>query len=105
MHRTRLNYEQADKGVGALEEIADLIAPVLGWDDHTRSQEIGAYVARAEAEDAAAQELDDASAETVRLRAPDVAPMLDVEEARAKVDAGTKPGSPAGRGSSGPVGT
>ena len=33
MHRTRLNYEQADKGVGALEEIADLVAPVLGWDD------------------------------------------------------------------------
>jgi len=28
-----------------------------------------------------------------------------VDEARAKVDAGTKPGSPAGRGSSGPVGT
>jgi glycerol-3-phosphate dehydrogenase len=27
MHRTRLNYEQADKGVGALDEIADLIAP------------------------------------------------------------------------------
>ena len=72
MHRTRLNYEQADKGVGALEEIADLVAPVLGWDAHTRSQEIEAYRARAEAEDAAAQELDDAEAEKVRLRAADV---------------------------------
>jgi len=105
MHRTRLNYEQSDKGVGALEEIADLIAPVLGWDDHTRSQEIAAYAARAEAEDAAAQELDDESAEKVRLRAPDLAPMLAVDDAKAKVDAGTKPGSPAGKGSSGPVGT
>ena len=47
MHRTRLNYEQADKGVGALEEIADLVGPVLGWDDATRSKEIAAYVARA----------------------------------------------------------
>ena len=102
MHRTRLNYEQADKGVGALEEIADLVAPVLGWDAHTRSQEIEAYRARAEAEDAAAQELDDAEAVKVRLRAADVSPMLGEGAA---TGAGTKPGSPAGKGSSGPVGT
>lgn len=75
MHRTRLNYEQADRGVGALEEIADLVAPVLGWDDSARSREIEAYRARAEAEDAAAQEPDDASAEQVRLRAVDLAPL------------------------------
>ena len=105
MHRTRLNYEQADKGVGALDEIADLVAPVLGWDDATRSREIAAYVARAEAEDAAAQEPDDASAEKVRLRAADLAPMLAVDDAQEKVAAGTKPRSPAGKGSSGPVGT
>ena len=54
MHRTRLNYEQADKGVGALDEIADLVAPVLGWDAATRATEIDAYRARAEAEEAAA---------------------------------------------------
>ncbi|GEL95327.1 glycerol-3-phosphate dehydrogenase/oxidase [Cellulomonas composti] len=75
MHRTRLNYEQVDKGVGALEEIADLVAPVLGWDERTRSKEIEAYVARAEAEDAAAQELDDVAAVKARLRAVDLAPM------------------------------
>ena len=101
MHRTRLNYEQADKGVGALDEIADLVAPILGWDAHTRSQEIEAYRARAEAEDAAAQEQDDAEAEKVRLRASDVSPMIGDSSA----SAGTKPGSPAGKGSSGPVGT
>ncbi|MGN8247237.1 FAD-dependent oxidoreductase [Cellulomonas soli] len=75
MHRTRLNYEQADRGVGALEEIADLVAPVLGWDERTRSKEIEAYRARAEAEDAAALEPDDAAAEQVRLRAVDLAPL------------------------------
>jgi glycerol-3-phosphate dehydrogenase len=101
MHRTRLNYEQADKGVGALEEIADLVAPVLGWDEHTRSREIEAYRARAEAEDAAAQEPEDAEAVKVRLRAEDLSPMLR----EGSVPAGTKPGSPAGKGSSGPVGT
>ncbi|GAA3793622.1 glycerol-3-phosphate dehydrogenase/oxidase [Cellulomonas soli] len=75
MHRTRLNYEQADRGVGALEEIADLVAPVLGWDERTRSKEIEAYRARAEAEDAAGLEPDDAAAEQVRLRAVDLAPL------------------------------
>jgi glycerol-3-phosphate dehydrogenase len=77
MQRTRLNYEQADKGVGALEEIADLVAPVLGWDLERRATEIAAYRERAEAEDAAALEPDDASAETVRLRAAELAPLLD----------------------------
>ena len=35
MHRTRLDYEQADRGLGAIEEIADLVAPAarLGRDD------------------------------------------------------------------------
>ncbi|WP_449386260.1 FAD-dependent oxidoreductase [Cellulomonas soli] len=75
MHRTRLNYEQADRGVGALEEIADLVAPVLGWDEETRTREIAAYRARAEAEDAAALEPDDASAEQVRLQVTDLSPL------------------------------
>ncbi len=80
MHRTRLNYEQADKGVGALEEIADLVGPVLGWDDATRAREIQAYVERVQAEEAAALESDDASAEEVRLKAADLSPMVDVGE-------------------------
>lgn len=78
MHRTRLNYEQADKGVGALDEIADLLTPVLGWDAERRTTEIRAYRERAEAEDAAALEPDDASAEGVRLRAFELAPMTEL---------------------------
>jgi len=93
MHRTRLNYEQADKGTGALEEIADLIGPVLGWDAETRTREIEAYRARVQAENAAALEQDDASAERARLRAPEVAPLLDLVTSAA-VGGGTKPGSP-----------
>lgn len=96
MHRTRLNYEQLDKGVGALEEITDLIAPRLGWDAERRASEIDLYRSRAEAENAAADEPDDASAERVRLQAPDVAPFVDLTEpdaVPAAVGAGTKPGS------------
>lgn len=91
MHRTRLNYEQADKGVGALEVIADLVAPRLGWDAEHRQAEIDAYRARAEAEQAAAEQPDDASAQEARSRAADLAPLLPLDADR--VRAGHKPGS------------
>ena len=75
MHRTRLNYEQVDRGLGAIEEIADLIAPLLGWDQHTRTRELDAYRARAHAEAAAELQPDDATAEQVRLQATEIAPL------------------------------
>jgi glycerol-3-phosphate dehydrogenase len=91
MHRTRLNYEQADKGVGALDEIADLIAPRLGWDAATRTREIEAYRARAAAEHAAAEQPDDAAAQAARAAAPDLAPLVDLHTV--DVHGGHKPGS------------
>nr|WP_277813357.1 glycerol-3-phosphate dehydrogenase C-terminal domain-containing protein [Cellulosimicrobium sp. MM] len=72
LHRTRLNYEVPDRGLAALPEIAAVAAEILGWDDATRDAEIASYTARAEAEAAAEQEPDDASAERTRLEAPDV---------------------------------
>jgi glycerol-3-phosphate dehydrogenase len=78
MHRTRLNYEQADRGLGAIEEIADIVAPLLGWDAARRAEEVAAYTARAEAEAAAEHEPDDESAERTRLRAPDITPLREV---------------------------
>ena len=75
MHRTRLNYEIKDRGLAALPEIAALVGELLGWDDARREKEIAAYTARAEAEAAAEHEPDDGSAEEVRLRTPDIAPM------------------------------
>ncbi|WP_407319082.1 glycerol-3-phosphate dehydrogenase/oxidase [Isoptericola halotolerans] len=75
LRRTRLVYEVPDKGRAALDEIAEIAAPLLGWDDQARRSEIEAYQARADAEDAAARQTDDASAEEARSQAPDVAPM------------------------------
>lgn len=75
MYRTRLNYEQADRGLGATDEIADIMAPLLGWDDETRVREITAYRERAEAEAAAELQPDDESAEQVRLKATEIAPL------------------------------
>ncbi|WP_407343804.1 FAD-dependent oxidoreductase [Pengzhenrongella phosphoraccumulans] len=78
MHRTRLNYEQADRGVGALEEIADIMAPLLGWDKKTRTREVTVYRERAEAEAAAELEATDESAEKIRLEATEIAPLHDL---------------------------
>ena len=104
MHRTRLNYEQVDKGVGALEEIADLVAPRLGWDAATRAPEIDAYRQRADAENAAAQQPDDAAAQAARDVAEDLAPLVDLHTT--PVRPGTKPGSSAQTpASAGPAGT
>lgn len=79
LHRTRLNYEVLDRGLGALPEIADIAAPLLGWDDERKAAEIASYTARAAAEEAAEQEPDDASAERTRLAADDVAPLKPLD--------------------------
>ena len=104
MHRTRLNYEVADKGLAALDEIADIIAPRLGWDDATRAREIDAYQQRARAEFAAAEQGDDAAAQAARDAAEDLAPLLPLDGD--PVRPGTKPGSsPHTPAAAGPAGT
>ncbi|GAB3163521.1 glycerol-3-phosphate dehydrogenase/oxidase [Myceligenerans halotolerans] len=74
-HRTRLVYEVPDGALAAVDEIADVVAPLLGWDDATRTAETESWTARVRAEAAAAAEPDDAAAAVVRDRASDVAPM------------------------------
>ncbi|WP_256838678.1 glycerol-3-phosphate dehydrogenase/oxidase [Ornithinimicrobium faecis] len=76
--RTRLNYEAADRGQGALVEIAGLAGDVLGWDEERRQREVDAYRAQAAAEEQAALQPDDESAERVRSQAPDLTPMAHV---------------------------
>ena len=61
-HRTRLQYEQADAGLGAAQEIAALMAPHLGWDAATQSQEIENYALHVRAVSAASAMSQDADA-------------------------------------------
>lgn len=75
LHRTRLNYEMRDRGLAALPEIAALIGEALGWDEQRIAAEMASYTERARAEADAEREPDDAGAERVRLRTPDVAPL------------------------------
>lgn len=74
--RTRMVYEQSDKGLGAVPEIADLVAERLGWSAERRAAEIAAYRSRCEAQDRAVLQLDDAAAEAEQSRATDLAPLV-----------------------------
>ena len=75
LHRTRLVYEVADRGLAAMPEIVDIIAPILGWDDDRRQRETDSYTRRCEAERAAEEAPDDATGEQIRQQAPDIVPM------------------------------
>ena len=76
VHRTRLGYEQRDRGLAAVQEIADLVGERLGWEADRRGAEIESYRARCEAEESASFEHDDAEAEAVRRSAAEIAPMV-----------------------------
>lgn len=70
--RTRISIEAWDRGVEAAPIVADLMAVELGWDDERRQWEVDHYLRRVEAERASQEQPDDASADRVRLEAPDV---------------------------------
>jgi len=70
--RTRISIETPDRGIQASEEVAALVAPVLGWDDDTTNREVTHYRARVEAELQSQQKPDDRTADAARLGAPDV---------------------------------
>ncbi|MQY07546.1 glycerol-3-phosphate dehydrogenase/oxidase [Actinomadura macrotermitis] len=72
--RTRISIETWDRGVGAAQEAADLIAPVLGWSKKQRDREIEYYRKRIEAERASQAQEDDQEADARRRGAPDIVP-------------------------------
>ena len=52
------------------------MAPVLGWSEPSRRGEVEAYQARVDAERRSQTEPDDASAEKMRLEAPEVRDLI-----------------------------
>ena len=71
VRRTRISFESADRGTAAAPVVADLIAPILGWDARRRDAEVASYLARVSAERESNELPDDESAERVRLSVPD----------------------------------
>ena len=70
--RTRISIEAWDRGVSAAPVAAALMAGELGWDAARTAREVAHYLKRVEAERASQEQPDDASADRVRLEAPDV---------------------------------
>jgi len=70
--RTRISIEERDRGVRAALEVAELIAPVLGWSPETTREEVARYQRRVEAERASQAQADDSAADQVRRAAPDL---------------------------------
>jgi glycerol-3-phosphate dehydrogenase len=70
--RTRISIEAWDRGVGAAEAAARLMAPVLGWSEQEVEREVSVYLRRVQSERASQDQPDDESADKVRLEAPDI---------------------------------
>ena len=69
--RTRISIEAWDRGVSAAPVVAALMAAELGWDAARTEREVSTYLKRVEAERESQEQPDDASADRVRLAAPE----------------------------------
>ena len=74
--RTRISIEYPHRGLRCADAVADLMAPLLGWDAETRAREVAEYRRRVDAERASQVRFDDDSAQEVRTAAPEVRPFL-----------------------------
>ncbi|MDQ1570259.1 MAG: glycerol-3-phosphate dehydrogenase [Actinomycetota bacterium] len=70
--RTRISIETWDRGVSAAPVAAQLMGETLGWNQERFDAETANYLSRVAAERASQEEPDDASAERIRLEAPDI---------------------------------
>ncbi|MFD4292955.1 glycerol-3-phosphate dehydrogenase/oxidase [Rhodococcus sp. NPDC058532] len=69
--RMRISIEYPHRGVNCAEQVAELVAPVLGWDRAAIDREVATYRARVEAEIASQRQPDDQSADALRAAAPE----------------------------------
>jgi len=69
--RTHIAFEVPDRGLQAADEVARLMASVLGWDRDTVDAELAHYRGRLEAEAAAQALLSDADSDSARAHARD----------------------------------
>jgi glycerol-3-phosphate dehydrogenase len=81
--RTRISIETPHRGLNCVEQVADLLGGVLGWDAATRRREVEHYRARVKAERESQRKPDDRTADAARLGAPDVRRLSDSSRAAA----------------------
>ncbi|WP_413248247.1 glycerol-3-phosphate dehydrogenase/oxidase [Sinomonas flava] len=73
--RTRISIEAWDRGVSAVPVVADLMAPLLGWSQVQRDNEVAHYLARVRAERLSQRQPDDESADAARMGVDDILPV------------------------------
>ncbi len=69
--RMRISIEYPHRGVDCAREVAEVVAPVLGWSAEDIDREVATYVARVEAEVLSQTQPDDESADALRAAAPE----------------------------------
>ncbi|MBF4997855.1 glycerol-3-phosphate dehydrogenase [Nocardia sp. BSTN01] len=74
--RTRISIEFSHRGTECADEVARLVAPVLGWDEEQIRREVSTYNARVEAEIRSQTQPDDVSADALRAAAPEPRPEI-----------------------------
>ncbi|WP_433195175.1 glycerol-3-phosphate dehydrogenase/oxidase [Nocardia sp. CA-107356] len=74
--RTRISIEYSHRGANCAEQVARLIAPILGWDDDEIDREVTTYQARVQAEIHSQTQPDDESADALRVVAPEPRPQI-----------------------------
>ncbi|WP_421841744.1 glycerol-3-phosphate dehydrogenase/oxidase [Mycobacterium sp.] len=70
--RMRISIEYPHRGVNCAREVAEVVAPVLGWTVKDVDREVANYTARVEAEVLSQAQPDDVSADMLRASAPEV---------------------------------
>ncbi|WP_227984137.1 glycerol-3-phosphate dehydrogenase [Nocardia spumae] len=74
--RTRISIEYSHRGTECADEVARVVAPVLGWDAEQIRREVSTYAARVEAEVRSQTQPDDISADALRAAAPEPRPEI-----------------------------
>lgn len=69
--RMRISIEYSHRGVDCAREVADVVAPVLGWTAGDVEREVANYTARVQAEILSQAQPDDVSADELRASAPE----------------------------------
>ncbi|BBY07442.1 glycerol-3-phosphate dehydrogenase/oxidase [Mycobacterium noviomagense] len=69
--RMRISIEYPHRGVDCAREVAEVVAPILGWTQEDIDREVETYNARVEAEILSQTQPDDASADALRASAPE----------------------------------
>jgi glycerol-3-phosphate dehydrogenase len=69
--RMRISIEYSHRGVDCAREVADVVAPALGWTAEDVEREVANYTARVEAEVLSQAQPDDVSADELRASAPE----------------------------------